>query len=176
MAPKICTHLKTIKTRTKCQSDAEGKVTSDRPCGCESWCERSDSCELEGQVRDQWVSRWFWVGLWWQESPGYWSLQALAHLTQDSCVFSALTSEWNAPFNLRGLAHALPALSPPGLLGEEWKPQDGQAFSLMALASPQGPRHKSWGSAIKSPPPVVDGHSSPYRFSFGPLSLSWQVS
>lgn len=158
------------------QSDAEGKVTSHRLCGCESWCERSDSCELEGQVRDQWVSRWFWVGLWRQESPGYWSLQAPTHLTQDSCVFSALTSEWNTPFNLWGLAHALTALSPPGLLGEEWKPQDWKAFSFKDLASTQGPWHKSWGSAIKSQPPVVDRHSSPYTFSFGPLSLSQQVS
>lgn len=63
MAQKICSHLKTIKTSTKCPSDAEGKVATDRLCGCESWCERSDSCELEGHVRDQWVSRWFCVGL-----------------------------------------------------------------------------------------------------------------
>lgn len=80
IAPKISRHLKTIKTRTKCQSAAEGKVTSDRPCGCE----RSDGCELEGRGGDQWVSQWFGVGLWRQESPGYWSLQALA---RQLCLF-----------------------------------------------------------------------------------------
>lgn len=72
MAPKICSRLKTTNTRAKTsvsrsgESDAWQTVTFE----WESWCERSDSCELEGQGGDQWVSRWVGEGWRRQESPG----------------------------------------------------------------------------------------------------------
>lgn len=84
-----------------------------------------------GQVRDQWVSQWIGEGCWWLEPPP--PPQIIDHFRHQSIYPQTAVSFLLWPLDetclhLSGSAHALPALSPTGLLGEEWKPKDWQAL------------------------------------------------
>lgn len=107
------------------------KVKRSSFCVRQNWCERSGDCEWEGSRATEWGINGLVIGL----ERGWDAVAGTSRLLTTAGTSPSHPGQlWFWPLDeiclhLNSVAYILPALSPPGLLGEEWKKKAWQAVT-----------------------------------------------